>query len=370
MPVNYVLDLRIANEHFPGIGRYGINLAWKIPKLLEEGERLVLIRDPAHCSFSFPSGERVETIDIPSTPFSLAQQWLIPLALKNLRPCLYHSLYYVMPYKPATLTLMTVLDLIPLLYPQSVSFRARLLFRYLFLLALSSSSGLIAVSNTTLNDLKAHFKISGKRLTVIPLAADPAFRPCLPYEKEAIRLKYTLPERFILFVGSQKPHKNLENLLKAFARTRARTNAILAIAGPGSRNSWRLRALAQELGLENSVRWLGRVPDSDLAALYSASTAFVFPSLYEGFGLPVLEAMSSSTPVICSDIPAHREVAGEAAIYFNPLSPDSIAQAIDAVLENQELRKDLTEKGLARAAMFSWDKSAHQTIAFYREFLG
>ncbi|MCS7285612.1 MAG: glycosyltransferase family 1 protein [Anaerolineae bacterium] len=370
MPVNYVLDLRIANEHFPGIGRYGINLAWKIPKFLEKDERLVLIRDPGHCSFPFPSGDKVETFDIPSTPFSLAQQWLIPLALKNLKPCLYHSLYYVMPYRPATVTLLTVYDLIPLLYPQSVSLRARLLFRYLFLLALSSSSGIIVVSNTTLNDLKARFKIGGKGLAMIPLAADPAFQPCLPHEREAVRLKYKLPERFILFVGSHKPHKNLENLLKAFARTRARTNAILAIAGPGSRNSWRLRALAQKLGLENSVRWLGRVPDDDLPALYSASAAFVFPSLYEGFGLPVLEAMSCSAPVICSDIPALREVAGEAAFYFNPLSPDSIAQAIDTVMENQELRKDLTERGLARAAMFSWDKSAHQTIAFYRKILG
>lgn len=370
MPLTYVLDLRIASEHFPGIGRYGVDLARTLPGFLEENEHLILIRDPVHCSFPFPSGERVHVLDIPASPFSLAQQWLVPMALRNLSPSLYHSLYYIMPYRPGTVALLTVYDLIPLLYPESVSPRARLLFYPLFLLALSASSGYIVVSQASFHDLRTRFNIRQKKTKVIPLAVSPSFQPLPRQGKEAIRLKYGLPEKFILYVGSHKPHKNLKNLLKAFARTKARKSVILALAGSMGRYSGELVALAQKLGIEGSVRWLGRVPDGDLPALYSASTAFVFPSLYEGFGLPVLEAMSCGTPVTCSEIPALREVAGEAALYFDPRSPDSMAQAIDNILEDQELRESLREKGFARASGFSWEKSARETIAFYREVYG
>jgi len=370
LPLNYVLDLRVASEHFPGIGRYGIDLAWTLPRFLKGNERLILIRDPVHCSSPFPSGEQVHILDVPATPFSLAQQWLIPRALKSFSPALYHSLYYIMPYRPGTIALLTIYDLIPLLYPGSVSLRARFLFYPLFLMALSASSGLIVVSQAAFNDLKARFNIGPKKARVIPLAASPSFQPLTLQEKEAVRLKYKLPEKFILYVGSHKPHKNLKSLLKAFARARACKDTSLVLAGPIGPDSRDLMALAQKLGIEGSVRWLGRVPDSDLPALYSASTAFVFPSLYEGFGLPVLEAMSCGAPVACSDIPALREVAGEAALYFDPRSLDSMAQAIDAILGDQELRENLKEKGFARASEFSWDKTACETITFYREVYG
>ncbi len=368
--MRFVLDLRTASEHFPGIGRYGISLARALPMFLERGECLVLIRDPARCSYPFPSGNRVETVDVPASPFSLAQQWLIPAVLRTLKPCLYHSLYYIMPLRPGAVTVLTVYDLIPLLCPGSVSLRARIFFRPLFRLALSASSGLIAVSRSTLDDLMARFNIGGKKATVIPLAAGPDFRPRPSAQKEAVRLKYGLPDSFILYVGTQKPHKNLDGLLRAFARAKARKGVALAIAGPRGRDFYRLEALARRLGIEGSVRWLGRVPDGDLPALYSASTAFVFPSLYEGFGLPVLEAMACGTPVACSDIPALREVAGDAALYFNPRSPDSIARAIDALAESHEFREDLAERGISQASIYSWDEAARQTVVFYRELSG
>ncbi len=370
MPVNYVLDLRTVTEHFPGIGRYGLSLAQALPQFLEKGECLVLIRDPERCSSPFTFGDRVKIIDVPVSPFSISQQWLIPQILSRLRPCLYHSLYYIMPYKHGSIAILTVYDLIPLLYPESVSLRARLLFYPLFSLALSASAGLITVSRLTFDDLKAHFAIGRRKVRIIPLAASPNFHPPSLHEREAVRLKYSLPEKFILYVGSHKPHKNLRNLLKAFAQAKSHLNSVLAIAGPQGPDFQQLRALARELGVEDSVRWLGRVPDSDLPALYSASTVFVFPSLYEGFGLPVLEAMSCGAPVTCSDIPALREVAGDAALYFNPYSLESIAQAIDAILEDSELRESLVERGLRRASEFSWDEVARQTIAFYREILG
>ena len=368
--MNYVLDLRTATDHFPGIGRYGLNLARKLPEFLEEGECLVIIRDPARSPYHFQPGSKVRIVDIPSTPFSLSQQWLIPQALKSFRPCLYHSTYYIMPYRPNAQTVLTIHDLIPILYPKSVSLRARLLFRPLFYLASSVSSGFIAVSHTTLEDFKTLFKLDDKKVAVTPHAADPAFYPRPPEEKEKIRFKHKLPDRFILYVGSDKPHKNLENLLKAFAKVKLWVKVPLVLAGPKGRGSRSLRALASKLGIEDSVYWLGRIPEEELPALYSAATAFVFPSLYEGFGLPVLEAMSCGVPVACSDIPALREVAGDAASYFNPRSIESIAEAIAVLIKDSELRESLREKGLIRASLFSWDESAYRTIAFYREILG
>ena len=368
--MNYVLDLRTATDHFPGIGRYGVNLARRLPKFMEEGECLVIIRDPARSSYQFQPGNKVKIVDIPSTPFSLSQQWLIPQALKSFRPCLYHSTYYIMPYRPRSPTILTIYDLIPLLHPESVSLKARLLFGPLFYLAFSASSGFIAVSRTTLEDFKARFKVGSKKVTVTPLAADPAFYPRPSEEKESIRLKYELPDRFILYVGSDKPHKNLGNLLKAFAEIRPWMKIPLVLAGPKGRGSRNLMALASRLGIKDYVYWLGRIPEEELPALYSAATAFVFPSLYEGFGLPVLEAMSCSAPVACSDIPTLREIAGEAALYFNPHSIEAIAEAIAELIENDELRESLRGKGLIRASLFSWDETASRTIAFYREVLG
>jgi len=368
--VNYVLDLRTATEHFPGIGRYGINLARALPKFLEDGERLVLIRDPGRSPYQFPLGKQVEIVDIPSTPFSLSQQWLIPQLLRSFKPCLYHSTYYIMPYWPNAPTILTIHDFIPILYPKSVSLRARLLFRPFFYLASLASSGFIAGSQTTFEDFKARFKLGRKKATVIHYAADPAFYPRSFEEKESVRLKYKLPDRFILYVGSDKPHKNLAHLLKAFAKIKPSVKVPLVLAGPKSRSSHNLMALAPKLGIEDSVYWLGRIPEDELPALYSAATAFVFPSLYEGFGLPVIEAMSSGTPVACSDIPALREVAGEAALYFNPYSIEDIAKALAELIEDDKLRENLKEKGLARASLFSWDETASRTIAFYREVLG
>jgi alpha-1,3-rhamnosyl/mannosyltransferase len=368
--VNYVLDLRTATEHFPGIGRYGINLARRLPEFLEESERLVIIRDPVRSSYQYRPGSKERIVDILSTPFSLSQQWLIPQALKSFKPCLYHSTYYIMPYRPNAPTILTIHDFIPLLYPGSVSLRARLLFRPLFYLAFSASSGFIAVSQTTLEDFKARFKLGGKKAIVIHHAADPAFYPRSFEEKESVRLKYKLPDRFILYVGSDKPHKNLGNLLKAFAKIKPRVKIPLVLAGPKGHGSRNLMALTSRLGIEDYVYWLGRIPEEELPALYSAATAFVFPSFYEGFGLPVLEAMSCGAPVACSDIPALREVAGEAALYFNPYSIDAIAEAIVELIEDDGLRENLGGKGRIRASLFSWDEIASRTLAFYREVLG
>ncbi len=373
--ISYSLDLRTATPHFPGIGRYVVNLARAMAPLLEGNERLILIRDPAHPSpwdVVALAGEGIKIVDVPCSPFSLRQQWVIPRVLRHRQADLYHTPYYLMPYRPGRPTILTVHDLIPLLFPRQSTARARFLFRWTMELALRAARHIIAVSEATSRDLQRHFP-SAKRISVIPEAPDPIFFPRPPAEVEAVRRKYALPETFVLYVGSNKPHKNLVRLIEAWSHLTQYTirntfyalRFTLVIAGVWDSRYPEARLLAEARGLE-TIRWLGPVPEADLPALYSAATVFVFPSLYEGFGLPVLEAMACGTPVACSDTSSLPEVVGDAALTFPPTNPQAIAGSLARLLQDADLRAELRERGLHQAARFSWERTAAQTLALYR----
>ncbi len=373
----YVLDIRTATSHFPGIGRYGVNLAHAMIPLLNEDERLVLLRDPARPSpwdLSALRGDRVQIVDLPLSPFSLRQQWAVPRLLRRLKADLYHSPYYLMPYRPGRPALLTVHDLIPLLFPRHSTRQARLLFRWTTALALRTVCRAIAVSEATRQDLLRHFRLPAERVTVIPEAADPAFRPRPPAEVEAVRCKHGLPERYLLYLGSNKPHKNLTRLVEAWAHVAQRTTRLtfdvsrftLIIAGVWDPRYPQPKRRAEELGLGDTVRFLGPVAEADLPALYSGAMAFVFPSLYEGFGLPVLEAMACGVPVACSETSSLPEVGGDAVLTFDPTDVEAMGEALRRILEDASLREHLRQRGLARAATFSWERTAGETLALYR----
>lgn len=369
MTFSYVLDLRTATDHFPGIGRYVVNLARAMAPLLAPDEHLTLLRDPARPSpwdLSDLAGERVQVVDVPLSPFSLRQQWVIPRLLARLEADLYHSPYYLMPYRPGVPAVLTVHDLIPLRLPRQSTLQARLLFRWTMALALRTARFVIAVSEATQRDLSRWFRVPTDRVSVISEATDPAFYPRSSAEVEALHHRYGLPESFVLYVGSNKPHKNLLCLVEAWAQvTQHAIRNTLVIAGPWDPRYPEPRRRAEQLGLEN-IRWLGPVPEADLPALYSAATLFVFPSLYEGFGLPVLEAMACGVPVICSDTSSLPEVAGDAALRVDPTDGEAMAAAIAELLTNLARREEMREKGLQQAARFSWKRTASLTLEIYR----
>ncbi|MDQ4078327.1 MAG: glycosyltransferase family 4 protein, partial [Chloroflexota bacterium] len=184
--------------------------------------------------------------------------------------------------------------------------------------------------------------------------------------QEQIRQKYNLPAIYALFVGTIEPRKNLVSLLKAFRITRERhPNLKLVLAG---KKGWLYEEVFQtlhKLGLESEVIRLGFVPDEDLPALYSAARYFVYPSLYEGFGLPVLEALACGTPVICSDRSSLPEVAGDAAILVAPDEIGALVQAMERVLIDSTLRQAMRERGIEQARRFSWERAAKETLALY-----
>ena len=265
--------------------------------------------------------------------------------------------------------MLTFHDLIPLRYPGYVTPRARLLFRVTTALALRTAQTIIAVSEAARRDLLAAFGVAPAKVITVYEAADPRFRPQPAAEQARVRALYGLPDRFFLYVGINKPHKNLESLIAAYAALTGSKPA-LVIAGPWDERYPEPRALAARLGLETAVRFLGPVGEADLPGLYAAATAFVFPSRYEGFGLPVLEAMACGTPVACSNVSSLPEVAGDAALFFAPDDTPALTGVLRRLSDDSALCADLRARGLAQAARFSWPLTAQRTLEVYRRVSG
>jgi alpha-1,3-rhamnosyl/mannosyltransferase len=252
--------------------------------------------------------------------------------------------------------------------PEHVSARARWLFRFATQLALWRASHVIAISEATRQDLHAFFRIDNDYTTSIPLAPAPQFRPIDIATVERFKLRYALEQGYVLHVGSRKTHKNVTGLIKAWALVSepARRGRVLVLAGHWhSRSSYIEQEIASNQ-LGDRVRLLAGVEESELAALYSGADLFVFPSYYEGFGLPVLEAMACGCPVACSNRSSIPEVTANAALLFDPEAPSSIAAAIEEMLLDSELRRGYRRKSLRRAAEFSWTNTAIQTLSIYR----
>jgi glycosyltransferase involved in cell wall biosynthesis len=379
----YVLDARTATPHFPGIGRYVRNLAAHLIPHLRETESLTLLahRDHPLKGLRFDrANPQIQTIYTPVSPFSLQQQWTIPRLLRrqvspSSASSVYHSPYYLMPYRVPCPTVLTVYDVIALLYPQAVSALARAFFGVTTALALGTSAHIVTISESTRRDLLAAFKTDPARVTTIHLAAEDGFFPRPLDERQRLRAAYRLPDHFLLYFGINKPHKNLVRLVDAYASLLAEPTdtadpaPALVIAGAWDGRYPEAKMRAAYHGLGESVRFLGPVDEADLPALYSASTAFVFPSRYEGFGLPILEAMACGAPVACGHASSLPEVAGAAAFYFDAEDTGSIAQAIRALSTDSGLRRTLSEAGLRRSREFSWSRTAAETINVYRSLV-
>ena len=378
----YILDARTAVAHFPGIGRYVSNLASALTPLLSAGESLTILdnQPPSalrDTSASAPELERAAKlpgtkISAPVSPFDIRQQWQIPFLLKRLKSggaAVYHSPYYLMPYRTALPTLLTFYDVIPLKFPQTVPARARLFFRLAATLALRTADRVAAISNAARSDLISSFRIPASQVSVTPLAASARYRPQPANEVGRVRQKYQLPDQFLLYLGINKPHKNLPALIDAYARIASRHAPPLVVAGAWDQRYPQARERAARRQLGDAARFLGPVDERDLPALYSAATLFVFPSLYEGFGLPVLEAMACGTPVACSNTPGLAEVAGDAALLFDPHSVTRIGEALVELIDDSRQRARRAEQGLARAGLYSWQATAEATLHCYRLLL-
>ena len=269
-------------------------------------------------------------------------------------------------------SVITVHDLAFLKYPEVLTPASQ---RYYTQIgpAVDKADAVIAVSENTKRDLMAFLDAPEGKIVVIPEAPDPIYQPLDDAAaSSAIAAGHGLHGPYFLFVGTIEPKKNLKSLIEAYALFRRMAPASerlpeLAIAG---RKGWLFGDvfdLAGKLHLHDRVHFLGPVSRADLPFLYRGATALTYPSIYEGFGLPVLEAMASGTPVITSNVSSLPEVAGEAAICVDPNSVEALAEALHRVWTSPETRADLRRKGLARAALFSWERTAQRTVEVYEQ---
>ncbi|MDH4066569.1 MAG: glycosyltransferase family 4 protein, partial [Acidobacteriota bacterium] len=258
------------------------------------------------------------------------------------------------------------------LHPSCHPVRRLVLNRPLMRAAIRGADAIVTVSHSARRDLLRLHPVDPERVTVVHEAASPAFRPVTdPARLDTVRRRHGLPARFVLYVGTIEPRKNLPRLLEAFAR--ARRGGLphrLVCVGPYGWASRDLAGHVVQLGLVDQVLFTGYVPFEDLPAIYSLADLFVFPSLYEGFGLPVVEAMACGTPVVTSASSSLAEIAGDAAMTVDPTSIDALAEAIGRLGRDADLRRALSALGLARAESFSWAQAAREMLAVYRRAAG
>jgi glycosyltransferase involved in cell wall biosynthesis len=299
------------------------------------------------------------------------EQLVLPVALARARVDVCHGPAHAMPAACPCPAVVTVHDLsffrTPRAFPRAQGFYLRAATR----LSVRRAAALIAVSAFTARELVALLGAPAARVHVVPNGVDPMFRPVTPDEVDRVRARLALPAHFLLTVGTLQPRKNLGTLLAGYAALSAASPATpdLVIAGGSGWGGVAPEAEAARLGIGDRVHVLGYVDDADLPALYRGADVLAYPSRYEGFGLPALEAMACGTPVAVADAASLPEVTGDAAIHVDPDDPSAWAVALGALLADDARRGALVEAGLARAARYTWSRAARETAGVYAHVL-
>lgn len=363
------IDARIAYYTGAGIGQYTIRLTQALVKSARDEEFILLqSRKQPEPLINSPS---IRTMGLWTPSHHRLEQWLLSLELplRQLNVDVLHSPDFIPPLHLNTFrSVITVHDLAFLRWPHFLTEDSA---RYYGQVdeAVRRADHIIAVSQSTKDDLIRLLGVPSEKITVVYEAADPLFRPVDSQEAWAyLRGKFPLPEEYIFFVSTIEPRKNIGALLRAYAHLRQHYNvgAGLVLAGAIGWLSERVFEEVSRLGLERHVTFLGRVENEDLLYLYNAARCLAHPAFYEGFGLPPLEAMACGTPVVVSNVSSLPEVAGDAALLVDPNDEEALAVALHRLLTDEDLRAALREKGLARAATFSWQRAAQETLAIYR----
>jgi glycosyltransferase involved in cell wall biosynthesis len=348
-----------------GVGTYTANLYAHL-RQRESDEVLPLTHYPD--SYRWPNGNHPLRMNR-----TLWMQAVLPAHLRSLRPDVAHFTNSTAPFYTPCPMVLTIHDMTLWLLPQHHPARRLITMRPIVPLVARRAAAVITVSESAKADVVNILKLPPERVHVIYEAPAHNFQPIAPGALlEMVRHKYALSERFLLYVGTIEPRKNLVRLLEAYAALRQSDGIDHTLVLVGSRG-WKDASVfetIERLHLQSCVNILGHIPIEDLVAVYNLADALVFPSLYEGFGLPVIEAMACGTPVITSPNGSLREVAGNAAEYIEPTDVESICNGIRRVLIDTIHHARLRDLGLAQAACFNWARVAEQTFAVYQQAAG
>ena len=368
------IDLSAAVRRHAGLGRYAHELTAALLALPTGDEYRAFLHSAGAGLRPDPP---LDCLPVRSVPLD-AKPWRMSVLLASFAgvpldavvgaTTIFHGTDHLLPPTRRIRTVFTIHDLIFRFFPEHHLPLNRWYLTVMMPRFLRAADALIAVSEQTKRDAMALYRLPAERIHVVYEGVDDRFQPVAdPARLAALRQRFKLPERFLLYLGTIEPRKNLPALLDAYhSLVAAGEEADLVIAG---RKGWLYQpvfAHVRRLGLERRVHFTGWVDDADAPALLSAARAFVFPSLYEGFGLPPLEAMACGTPVVASNTSSLPEVVGDAGLLVDPTDRAALAAALRRVLADDGLAATLRAKGLRRARRFRWEKAALETLAVYR----
>jgi glycosyltransferase involved in cell wall biosynthesis len=299
----------------------------------------------------------------------LWEQACAPLELAGVRPDLLHGMGFAVPLLWPGPSVVTIFDLSFLRFPEYLGAGRRLYLRLITRLSARRARRVIAISESGKAEIGDLLGVPDSRIDVAVPGVRPDFRPLPPDRVADIRRQLQLPERYILYVGTLEPRKNLATLLRAYARLPRRSAVKLVLVGSRGWRAGAIFALIEELGLEQDVITPGYVTGENLPMWYNPAEMFVYPSVYEGFGLPLLEAMACGVPVIASDTTSLPEAVGPGGLLLPPADVDAWAGALSDLLDDPTARAAQSERGLKWAAGFTWENTARQTVAAYRKAL-
>ncbi len=353
-----------------GIHQYSANLLAHLPEQAPQFDYRAFVMDRAYMP---PAGVALRAAGrLPASPPGRILWEQTRVAWESKKLDLLHGFAYALPFFSAVPAIVTVHDLTFIRFPDAFPRSKREYLTAITARSCRYARAVIADSHATARDLQQLLRTPAKKIHVIHTGVDERYRPLPGAQVDAYRRRKSWPEQFILMVGTLEPRKNHVGLVEAYARYRRMTkNPLPLLIGGGK--GWHFDEVfrrVQALGLEDAIQFLGFVPWEDLPWLYNAASLFVYPSRYEGFGLPVAEAMRCGTPVITSNVSSLPEVAGDAAMTIDPDDYEALAQAMHLILHTEpERQRSMREQGFEQAARFTWDRTAQQTAALYAHVL-
>ena len=359
------VDARLVSYALGGISQYTIRLVHALAELQSGDEILLLESQKAGPGISWPSP--VKRVRLITPPHNRFEQLTLPMELLRVPVDVLHSPDFVPPFRRRCRSVLTIHDLACLRFPHLLTSESSRYYGQVGK-AVESADQIIAVSLSTKQDLLDLLQVNPEKVTVVYSAAPRECGPMDEKERQEQRALLGLPERFILFVGTLEPRKNLPTLLEALPMVWKDHRVPLVVIGGKGWLYEKVYSTLDRLGLgQEEVRFVGPVPSQQLAYYYGCATCLVMPSLYEGFGLPALEAMACGTPVVVSNVSSLPEIVADAGLLVDPEDVQGLAETLGLLLSDEGLRRRLSSLGLQRAREFSWERTAEQTLAVYRK---
>ncbi|MCK4891402.1 MAG: glycosyltransferase family 4 protein [Candidatus Pacebacteria bacterium] len=372
-PKTIGIDARMYGYAQTGIGNYIRHLLKYVFELDKKNNYVIFLMPEEFDNFKLPS-ERIKKVKVSAKWYGWKEQLLLPFQLYKKKLDLMHFTHFNSPILYLKKIIVTIHDVTPFFFPghKMKSIIRRVGFRTVFFSSVKKASKVIAVSKNTKNDIVDYFKIKENKINVIYEGVDGQFKIINDNQKIiGIKKKYNITKPFIFYTGVWRNHKNLAGLIKAFGilRNKYKLDYQLVLGGkedlyyPEAKEAWK------KLGLENKIIRTGFINQEDLPLFYNTAELFIIPSFYEGFGLIGLESMACGTPVVSSNTTSLPEVLGDAAIYFNPNSPEEMAEKIKLVLTDKKLYNELREKGFKQVGKYSWEQMGIETLKIYNNIL-